>query len=350
MDKQKKQPLLLLSLFVPLGILRMQCVDASSNGVNKLFVFGDSYADSGNLNKSTYSSWKPPYGITYPGYPSGRFSNGRILVDYIATYYGIPSPVAYEERESGTTEYGVNFAFGGAGVFKTLFPVPNITGQIDLLQQLIDDKQTPYSQTDLLTSLAVVFVSGDDYIYYAVSHAGSLQGLAAYANSVINQLVLDLKRIHDLGVPNVLVSGLGPLGCLPPATADSSYTSCNSQVNGFPLFHNQLLFKSLEKLNFQSMEPVFFLLDLYDAFLAAIQGHVHLPDGGILEFENRLKPCCQGVDAFNFCGDTVGGQPMYTVCPDPQSYFFWDVFHPTQQGWYGAYLVIQPFLPQFTET
>ena len=53
----------------------------------KLFVFGDSYADTGNWKQTVASSWKKPYGITYPGNPSGRFSDGRILTDYIGKLF-----------------------------------------------------------------------------------------------------------------------------------------------------------------------------------------------------------------------------------------------------------------------
>lgn len=52
----------------------------------KLFVFGDSYADTGNIVKSQSPSWKKPYGITFPGKPAGRFSDGRVLTDYIGNY------------------------------------------------------------------------------------------------------------------------------------------------------------------------------------------------------------------------------------------------------------------------
>jgi hypothetical protein len=57
--------------------------DESENSV-KLFVFGDSYADTGNALNAT--SYKPPYGITFPGKPAGRYSDGRILTDYIGNY------------------------------------------------------------------------------------------------------------------------------------------------------------------------------------------------------------------------------------------------------------------------
>lgn len=50
-----------------------------------LFIFGDSLFDNGNNNdivtlaKVDFS----PYGIDYPGSPTGRFCNGRIIPDFI---------------------------------------------------------------------------------------------------------------------------------------------------------------------------------------------------------------------------------------------------------------------------
>nr|DAD28784.1 TPA_asm: hypothetical protein HUJ06_030251 [Nelumbo nucifera] len=66
----------------------VQLVQSSSHHhhhrlLSKLFVFGDSYADTGNNQKSTSRSWKVPYGTTFPGEPAGRFSDGRVLTDYV---------------------------------------------------------------------------------------------------------------------------------------------------------------------------------------------------------------------------------------------------------------------------
>jgi hypothetical protein len=49
----------------------------------KLFVFGDSYVDTGNFLNS--GSYNPPYGISFPGKPTGRFCDGRVLTDYIGS-------------------------------------------------------------------------------------------------------------------------------------------------------------------------------------------------------------------------------------------------------------------------
>lgn len=50
--------------------------------IPKLFVFGDSYADTGNMKHDT-KTWKPPYGITFPGKPSGRYSDGLVSTDFL---------------------------------------------------------------------------------------------------------------------------------------------------------------------------------------------------------------------------------------------------------------------------
>ena len=56
-----------------------------------LFVFGDSYADTGNHDKldsrinligeANNRPWREPYGMTWPRSPFGRYSNGRVFTD-----------------------------------------------------------------------------------------------------------------------------------------------------------------------------------------------------------------------------------------------------------------------------
>jgi len=42
----------------------------------------------------------------------------------------------------------------------------------------------------------------------------------------------------------------------------------------------------------------------------------------------------------------VNGTKKYTVCDDPESAFFWDSAHPTQQGWSAVYSALQTTLKQ----
>ncbi|XP_024542850.1 GDSL esterase/lipase At5g03600-like [Selaginella moellendorffii] len=56
----------------------------------KLYVFGNSLEDMGNLARDTSLFLPPfPYGITNPGCPKGRFSNGGIITDYFGSVLGL---------------------------------------------------------------------------------------------------------------------------------------------------------------------------------------------------------------------------------------------------------------------
>ncbi|XP_004305351.1 PREDICTED: GDSL esterase/lipase At5g03610-like [Fragaria vesca subsp. vesca] len=85
----------------------------------KLFVFGDSSAATGNnvasLGSDSDICWHSPYGETFPGKPTARFSDGRVLTDFIAKFIAVKSPLAYKIRNAAGyySKYGMNFAYGG---------------------------------------------------------------------------------------------------------------------------------------------------------------------------------------------------------------------------------------------
>ncbi|THG04980.1 hypothetical protein TEA_018981 [Camellia sinensis var. sinensis] len=278
--------------------------------------------DTGNCPKSFAGSWKEPYGITFPGRPDGRFSDGR--------------------GKSGKKllQFGINFAYGGTGVFNTLAKEPNMTTQINFFQQLLEEKV--YTKHDLNSSIALVSLGGNDYATFMATN-GSLQGIPTFTETVINQLALNLKRIHGLGVKRIAVTAMEPLGCLPVATASNSYRNCSETENSLTNFHNQILQQTVKKLNNGSGDQVFVIIDLHTAFLSALnlqQNHT-----GISEFENPLKPCCVGVDRGYSCGNVdQSGAKKYTVCDKPQLSFFWDMIHPSNQGWFAVYSALQSSL------
>ncbi|KAL1155467.1 hypothetical protein V6Z11_A08G026300, partial [Gossypium hirsutum] len=83
------------------------------------FIFGDSLSDNGNNNnlntlaKVNYS----PYGIDFPKGPTGRFSNGKNMQDYIAEYLGFTrSMPPFAESKGENILNGVNYASGAAGI------------------------------------------------------------------------------------------------------------------------------------------------------------------------------------------------------------------------------------------
>jgi hypothetical protein len=68
------------------------CVHGAQPQVPCLFIFGDSLSDCGNNNnlKTEAKANHLPYGIDFPGGPTGRFTNGLTTVDIISNLILIP--------------------------------------------------------------------------------------------------------------------------------------------------------------------------------------------------------------------------------------------------------------------
>ncbi|XP_031499567.1 GDSL esterase/lipase At5g03610-like [Nymphaea colorata] len=308
----------------------------------RLFVFGDSYADTGNIWKGLASCWKSPYGSTFPGKPAGRFSDGRVITDFVATYLGVPSPVPYRLRRlaGDRRRYGINFAYGGTGVFDTIYPLPNMTTQIDFLEEEI--KAGTYRPRQLRSSMALISLAGDDYVSYLNFHNGTVAGLRSFVRSVVDQIEVDLQRLIRLGVGRIGVLGLGPAGCVPIMTQNTSYSSCMEAFNQDAAYHNALLHKAINVINAHPSRPSrIAVFDMFDTLQALVHRHNKLRQG----IEGTLRPCCIGTAAGSSCGDTDGnGKPLYKVCDDPGKAVFWDGNHPTQATWTTIFQSFRPTL------
>ncbi|KAK4481172.1 hypothetical protein RD792_012053 [Penstemon davidsonii] len=346
-----------LFIFSYLFLLLITAGEASrSTKPMKIFVFGDSYADTGNVRNG--SSWKEPYGITFPGKPAGRFSDGHVYTDYFAKLLGVRSPIPYRawmKYLGGKKLYesGINFAYGGSGVFDTYSNVivPNMTTQIDFFEKLIKESHV-ITKTDLQSSVVHVSLAGNDYGMYGVYTAkgGTPQGIKSFIPFVINQLELNLRRIREIGVSKITVTGLEPLGCFPLVTQFSSFKQCNATLNLIPNYHNHLLHQVVAKLNNENSHSKIFILDLYNSFTNVINHKGAHDAQGQLKFETPLKPCCMGIRSGLDCGDVdANGTKMYTVCSDPKSSFFWDMVHPTNVGWRAVFINLKSSLKQFFE-
>ncbi|CAE6216688.1 unnamed protein product [Arabidopsis arenosa] len=101
------------------------------HSVSAILVFGDSTVDPGNNNyiDTIFKCNFPPYGLDFKNkIPTGRFCNGRLVTDFIASYIGVKENVPpYLDPNLGVNELisGVSFASAGSG-YDPL--TPTITG------------------------------------------------------------------------------------------------------------------------------------------------------------------------------------------------------------------------------
>ncbi|KAF8053850.1 hypothetical protein N665_1371s0021 [Sinapis alba] len=88
--------------------------------------FGDSIADTGNYLRLSDVNHLPqaafiPYGESFFHPPSGRYSDGRLIIDFIAEFLGLPYVPPYFGSQNVSFDQGINFAVYGATALDRAF-------------------------------------------------------------------------------------------------------------------------------------------------------------------------------------------------------------------------------------
>lgn len=85
---------------------------------NQIYAFGDSFTDTGNAAPTTGSgvfnrASNPPYGSTFFHRSTSRYSDGRLVIDFVAHALSLPFLPPYLDKNVDAS-YGVNFAVAGS--------------------------------------------------------------------------------------------------------------------------------------------------------------------------------------------------------------------------------------------
>ncbi|KAL8228094.1 hypothetical protein R6Q57_015678 [Mikania cordata] len=122
----------LIKLIVFLEVL-CACTLYTNGCYTSIISFGDSLADTGNLkqlyddtNQESLHFFYPPYGETFFHKPTGRCSNGRLIIDFIAESMRLPLVhpfVGVKGRHMMALRQGVNYAVAGATALDSAFHV-----------------------------------------------------------------------------------------------------------------------------------------------------------------------------------------------------------------------------------
>ncbi|XP_019157407.1 PREDICTED: GDSL esterase/lipase At1g28600-like isoform X1 [Ipomoea nil] len=331
---------------------------ASSQFVNgcytSIFAFGDSIIDTGNyislISKGLLqydeipNCSTPPYGETFFHHPTGRCSDGRLIIDFIAEHYGLPLLPPYSGGGNANPGGGVNFAVIGAPALTDdvlqadwSYSRDNISmmSQINMFKSLLPSICKTSSCDEIFDKSLIIFGSFGSNDYAPTMLSKRVEDAYRLQPLIVNAIGSAIEELIKLGVVNIMVPGMLPVGCLAGCLAvyygsnEEDYdlsTGCLTWLNEFGQKHNRLLQKELTRI--QEHYPNVFITyaDYYNARLELFLS----PEKYGFNNETGVIACCGSGGPYNAEGDTKCGYPSSHACNDPSSYIEWDGAHLTQ--------------------
>ncbi|KAJ3692163.1 hypothetical protein LUZ60_012513 [Juncus effusus] len=368
----------LLSLLLLLLVLRPSSSEAQQYPA--VFNFGDSLVDAGNLIVDGIPDFlataRLPYGSTFFGYPTGRCSDGRLVVDFICEAFGLPF-LPPSKSHNATFEKGANFAITGAtaldtewfeqrGLGKTVWNSGSLHTQIKWFQEMKPSLCT--SPTDCKEFFGKsLFIMGEfgGNDYNAPLFSGKkFKEVYAMIPHVMKSISEGVEKLIAEGAKDLIVPGVLPVGCFPvylslpmfqaKKEGYGSRSGCLKKFNTLSWVHNSMLKQTIEKLRVKYPDARIMYGDYYTP---AIQFILHAERFGFTKQAPRA--CCghPGTGPYNFNMTAKCGEPLATKCEDPSTHWSWDGIHLTEaayghiaRGWLNGPFADPPVFTSKTDS
>ncbi|RCV04432.1 hypothetical protein SETIT_1G001200v2 [Setaria italica] len=313
-----------------------------------LIVFGDSIVDPGNNNgiNTIIKADFPPYGDDFLNHrPTGRFCNGRIPTDFIASRLGLkdylPPYLSPQPLDTHDLITGVSFASGGTG-FDPLTPklasVISLPDQLTMFHEYLgkvraaagDDKAS-----EILSRGVFAICAGSDDIAntYFTMRARSEYDHASYANLLVQHASSFVEDLIRAGGRRVAFIGIPPIGCVPSQRTMSGglERGCSQGHNEVAVAYNAGMVRELAALRAKYPGTLLVFMDIY-GFLYDMMMHPRS-----YGFKQSTKGCC-GTGLLEV--SVLCNRVTSAVCDPVGDYLFWDSYHPTEK----AYKILADFV------
>ncbi|KAG9446098.1 hypothetical protein H6P81_012226 [Aristolochia fimbriata] len=315
-----------------------------------VFVFGDSTVDPGNNNflPTPLKSNFPPYGKDYPEQiPTGRFTDGKLVTDFLASYLGLKVEIppylnpTLSEEELLT---GVSFASAGSGydpLTAKISDVISIPKQLEYFKDYTTKRQLingeNHTQVLIQRSLFIISCGTNDFVdnYFSLPFRRTTYSIQSYQLFLHNKLTDFLQELSGFGARTIVVVGVPPFGCLPLVrtlnpTNGFRQSGCVEPFNSVAKEYNDKLQQLVASMQ-TKFEGRIVHADIYRSFADIIYTPHQF---GFME--SRRGCCGTGYLEFSFLCNS-----KCAVCEDPTKYVFWDAIHPTEKAYYFLFQGLQ---------
>ncbi|KGN45708.1 GDSL esterase/lipase At4g01130 [Cucumis sativus] len=340
-----------------------------------IFNFGDSNSDTGGF-WAVFPPQHEPNGMTFFKKPTGRATDGRLIIDFLANSLGLPFISPYLKAIGSDFKHGANFAtlastvlLPNTSLFVTGISPFSLAIQLNQMKEFkfrVDEyyssSSSSSSSSSCSSSSSSSFLKGDEgwsqlpapdifgkalYTFYIGQNdftsnlkAIGIQGVNQYLPQVVSQIIDTIKELYKLGGETFLVMNMAPVGCypallvqLPLESSDIDQYGCFISYNKAVTDYNAMLKKELERARSTLPKASLIYFDTHSVLLQLFQH----PNSYGLKYST--KACCgHGGGPYNFdptilCGNSkkINNKILTaTACSDPYNYVSWDGIHATE--------------------
>ncbi|XP_019417988.1 PREDICTED: GDSL esterase/lipase At1g54790 isoform X1 [Lupinus angustifolius] len=318
-----------------------------------VFNFGDSNSDTGTLISAGIESLYPPNGQTYFHVPSGRYSDGRLIIDFFMDAMDLPFLNAYlDSLGLPSFKKGCNFAAAGSTILPaTASSICPFSFGIQVSQflrfkaralELLSkgrkfDRYVP--SEDFFNKGLYMFDIGQNDLAGAF-YSKTLDQILASIPTTLVEFETGVKKLYDQGARYFWIHNTGPLGCLPQNVAKFGTDPSKLDELGCVSAHNQAaktfnlqLHALSTKLQGQYPDANVTYVDIFTIKSNLIANYSKYG------FEQPIMACCgSGGPPLNYdsrvsCGQTktINGTTITAkACNDSTEYINWDGVHYTE--------------------
>ncbi|EPS58572.1 hypothetical protein M569_16239, partial [Genlisea aurea] len=318
-----------------------------------VFNFGDSNSDTGGLVAGIGYRLDPPNGQNHFRRPSGRFCDGRLIIDLFLEAIDLPSLNPYLDSIGAPSfRKGCNFAVSGSTILPaSASSVSPFSFRIQVAQFIRFKARAEEIQQQ--TEKYAKYVPAREYFEKALYtfDIGQNDLTAAFYSKTPDQVIASIptilqefengiQELYNEGARNFWIHNTGPLGCLPqnllrfgtdPSKLDE--LGCVASHNEASSLLNLQLHALCKKLRGQYTDASFVHTDVFAIKVDLIANHAKYG------FEQPLMACCgYGGSPLNYdsrisCGQTktLDGSSVTAVgCNDSTAFVNWDGIHYTE--------------------
>jgi len=240
-----------------------------------VFNFGDSNSDTGGMAAAKGWHITPPEGRAFFHHPTGRFCDGRLIIDFLCESLNISYLSPYLKAVGSNYSSGVNFAIGGSTTLPrdVLFSLHVQVQQFMFfkarsLELISQGQEAPVDAQGFGNALYTIDIGQND-VNALLSNLPYDQVVAKFP-PILAEIKDAVQILYANGSRNFWIHGTGALGCLPqklaiPRTNDSDLdqNGCLKTYNRGAVAFNAALGSLCDELNVQMKGATVVYTDLF---------------------------------------------------------------------------------------